>query len=77
MIRAQHTAGISDVESLMFVNRVREMLIFELGKEIKKDAFFLSWKNLFYSPSEKVNKFRKQLEEEEMASRNIRKLPGY
>jgi len=26
---------------------------------------------------EKVNKFKKQLEEEEIASRNIRKLPGY
>ena len=26
---------------------------------------------------DKVNKFKKQLEEEEMASRNIRKLPGY
>lgn len=39
--------------------------------------FLLVMKNLFYSPSEKVNKFRKQLEEEEMASRNIRKLPGY
>ena len=77
MTRAQHTAGISNVESLMFVNRVREMVSVELGKEIEKDAFFLSRKNLFYSPSEKVNKFRKQLEEEEMASRNIRKLPGY
>ena len=77
MTRALLTAGISDVESLMFVNRVREMVSVELGKEIEKDAFFLSRKNLFYSPSEKVNKFRKQLEEEEMASRNIRKLPGY
>ena len=53
------------------------MVSVELGKEIKKHVFFLSRKNLFYSPSEKVNKFRKQLEEEEMASRNIRKLPGY
>ena len=78
MTRAQLTAEISDVESLMFVNRVREMLIFELGKEIEKDVFSSCHeKNLFYSPSEKVNKFRKQLEEEEMASRNIRKLPGY
>ena len=39
MTRAQQNAWISDVESLMFVNRVREMLIFELGKDIKKDAF--------------------------------------
>ena len=77
MTRAQHTAGISDVESLMFVNKIREMVSVELSKEIKKEVFFLSRKNLFYSPSEKVNKFRKQLEEEEMASRNIRKLPGY
>ena len=46
MTRAQHTAGISDVESLMFVNRVREMLIFELGKEIKEDVFLLVTKKL-------------------------------
>ena len=26
---------------------------------------------------EKVNKFKKQLEEEELASKNVRKLPGY
>ena len=77
MTRAQQNAGISHVESLMFVNKIREMVSVELGKEIKKHVFFLSRKNLFYSPSEKVNKFRKQLEEEEMASRNIRKLPGY
>lgn len=31
----------------------------------------------FHFLLEKVNKFKKQLEEEEMASRNIRKLPGY
>ena len=39
MTRAQHTAGISDVESLMFVNRIREMASVELGKEIEKDVF--------------------------------------
>ena len=78
MTRAQQNAWISDVESFTFVNRVREMVSVELGKEIEKDVFSSCHeKNLFYSPSEKVNKFRKQLEEEEMASRNIRKLPGY
>ena len=39
MTRAQHTAGISDVESLMFVNRIREMVNVELGKEIEKHFF--------------------------------------
>ena len=37
--RVLHTARISDVDSVMFVNRVREMVSFELGKEIEKDNF--------------------------------------
>ena len=36
-----HTARISNVDSVMFVNRIREMASFELGKEIKKDVFRL------------------------------------
>ena len=39
MTRVLLTAGISDVESLMFVNRIREMVNVELGKEIEKDVF--------------------------------------
>ena len=36
-----HTARISNVDSVMFVDRnKREMVNFELGKEIKKDGFF-------------------------------------
>lgn len=38
-------------------------------------TFVLSF--IFVPNTEKVNKFKKQLEEEEIASRNIRKLPGY
>ena len=37
------TAGISNVHSIMFVNWIREIVSFELGKEIKKDVFHLSW----------------------------------
>ena len=36
-----HTARISNVDSVMFVIRIREMVSFELGKEIKKDVFRL------------------------------------
>ena len=36
-----HTARISNVDSVMFVNRIREMASFELGKEIKEDVFRL------------------------------------
>ena len=36
-----HTARISNVDSVMFVNRIREMASFELGKEIKKDVLHL------------------------------------
>ena len=46
MTRALLTAGISDVESLMFVNKIREMVSVELGKEIKEDVFLLVTKKL-------------------------------
>ena len=36
-----NTVRISNVDSVMFVNRIREMASFELGKEIKKDVFRL------------------------------------
>ena len=42
MTRALLTAGISDVESLMFVNKIREMVSVELSKEIERCFFFLS-----------------------------------
>ena len=37
----KHTARISNVDSLMFVNKMRKMLSFELSKEIDKDVFSL------------------------------------
>ena len=36
-----HTTRISNVDSIMFVNGIREMASFELGKEIEKYAFHL------------------------------------
>ena len=36
-----NTVRISNVDSVMFVNRIREMVSFELGEEIKKDVFCL------------------------------------
>ena len=36
-----HTARISNVDSFMFVDKNREVVSFELGKEIKRDVFFL------------------------------------
>ena len=42
MTRVLDTARISNVDSVMFVDRkIREMVSFELGKEIKKDVFRL------------------------------------
>ena len=35
-----HTAGISNVDSVMFVNRMREMARFELGKGIDEGLMF-------------------------------------
>ena len=39
--RVLHTARISNVDSVMFVNRLREIVSFELGKKIAKDVFRL------------------------------------
>ena len=38
MTRVIHTAKISNVYSVMFVNRITEMVSFELGKVIEKDV---------------------------------------
>ena len=32
-------ARISDFDGVMFVNRIRDLVSFELGKEIEKDVF--------------------------------------
>ena len=39
MTRILHTAKINNVDSVIFVNIIREMVSFELGKEIEKDVF--------------------------------------
>ena len=41
MTHVLHTFGISNFDSVMFVNRIREMVSFELSKEIEieKDVF--------------------------------------
>ena len=36
-----NTVRISNVDSVMFINRIRDMVSFELGEEIKKDVFRL------------------------------------
>ena len=36
MTRVLHTARISYVDSVMFIDRIREVVSFELGKEIEK-----------------------------------------
>ena len=41
MIHVLHTARIGNVDCIMFVNRIRGMVSFELGKEIGKDIFFI------------------------------------
>ena len=41
MTRVMHTARISNVDSVIFIDRLREMVSFVLGKEIEKDAFRL------------------------------------
>ena len=41
MTRVLHTAWISNVDSVMFVNRTREMGSFGPRKEIEKDVFRL------------------------------------
>ena len=46
MIHVLHTARISNVGRVMFVNKIREMVSFELGKETGKDVFF----NFFFVP---------------------------
>ena len=38
----QHTARISNVNSVEFVNRIKETISFEVGKEMEKDVFVLS-----------------------------------
>ena len=60
MTRVLNTARISNVDGVMFVEKkIREMVSFELGKEIKKDVFFVlsqAWdKERILSPREESN----------------------
>ena len=55
MTRVLRTARISNVDSLMFVNRLRKMVSFELGKEIVKDIFRVWDKEKIQSPHEESN----------------------
>ena len=41
MTRVLHTARIGNVDSVIFVNTIREIVSFELGKETDKDVFRL------------------------------------
>ena len=52
MTRVLRTARISNVDSVMFVNRLRKMVSFELGKEIVKDIFRVWDKEKIQSPHE-------------------------
>ena len=56
MIHVLHTARISNVGSVMFVNKIREMVSFELGKEIGKDVFFFIF-SLFHTREKTKNIF--------------------
>ena len=40
--RVLHTARISNVDCVIFGNRIRKKVSFELGKEIEKDVFRLT-----------------------------------
>ena len=56
MIHVLHTARISNVGSVMFVNKIREMVSFELGKETGKDVFFKIF-SLFHTREKTKNIF--------------------
>ena len=55
MTRVLRTARISNVDSVMFVNRLRKMVSFELGKEIVKYIFHVWDKEKIQSPPEESN----------------------
>ena len=59
MTRVLYTAWISIVDSVMFVNRTREMVFFELPREIEKDVFLLvtsvGKRKTFLIPHEELN----------------------
>ena len=55
MIHVLHTARIRNVGRVMFVNKIREMVSFELGKETGKDVFFFF--SLFHTREKTKNIF--------------------
>ena len=56
MIHVLHTARISNVGSVMFVNKIREMVSFKLGKETGKDGFFFIF-SVFHTREKTKNIF--------------------
>ena len=53
-----HTARISNVDSLMFVHRIKEMVSFKPSKEVEKDVFHLvtgMGQRKILSPHEELN----------------------
>lgn len=78
-----HRKNIEETKMLLqeedkLIERVDMDVDYNMEDYVRRLDELLSQKiEKFTQLREKVNKFRKQLEEEEMASRNIRKLPGY
>lgn len=78
-----HRKNIEEAETLLqeerkLMERVDTDVDYNMEEYVRRLDEILAQKiEKFTQLRDKVNKFKKQLEEEEMASRNIRKLPGY
>ncbi|XP_031562476.1 kinesin-like protein KIF2A [Actinia tenebrosa] len=78
-----HKSSIEEAKTLLaeeekLVERIDNDVDYDVEDYVKRLDDILAQKiKKFSELREKVGMFRKQLEEEEMASRNIRKLPGY
>lgn len=78
-----HRKNIEDAETLLqeekkLMERVDTDVDYNMEEYVRRLDEILAQKiEKFTQLRDKVNKFKKQLEEEELASRNIRKLPGY
>ncbi|XP_068727765.1 kinesin-like protein KIF2A [Montipora capricornis] len=78
-----HRKNIEEAKTLLqeeekLMDRVDTDVDYNMEEYVRRLDEILAQKiEKFTQLREKVNRFKKQLEEEEMASRNIRKLPGY
>lgn len=78
-----HRKNIEEARTLLqeeekLMDRVDTDVDYNMEEYVRRLDEILAQKiEKFTQLREKVNRFKKQLEEEEMASRNIRKLPGY